>query len=429
MSTPSKSPTPRSRDRFAATPSPIVRSQWWSDLRLPQSSSPSPSPQRSRFRFAAFAPEASLGSALAAFDHSPLPQSLSGEQQPYSAAALPSSTSGSSFSSEWSSDSTDGESSLFVSSLHLSRNQNNNTDVDEAYPQDDEDDDDDDDPLLAFFANTDFSSPSTFPSFANLVAHDTSLSPQSSLHSSQSTTDQSTLAGSESDSSEDSAVQFVHTHGPFRSLNPLSRESSLFVTDSDTIPSSQESTQTTVFDMPPRQMQNILNSPEPPSPDSNTNKRRRLDSNTGNPQNSTAPALVLPQRPSFTNDLFSEDALGHDTQATPTIDLTVSAEAIEQQFSKPEPDKRIKLASFQCVICMDDVTALTVTHCGHLFCQQCLHSSLHVEANRGNCPMCRTKIDTKPRVSYTSKTKGYWPLELKLMTVTKKGKRKANVIN
>lgn len=43
--------------------------------------------------------------------------------------------------------------------------------------------------------------------------------------------------------------------------------------------------------------------------------------------------------------------------------------------------------------------------------------------------MCRTKIDMKPRGVYNTKTKGIWPLELKLMTQTKKGKRKAEGIS
>lgn len=38
--------------------------------------------------------------------------------------------------------------------------------------------------------------------------------------------------------------------------------------------------------------------------------------------------------------------------------------------------------------------------------------------------MCRTKIDMKARDTYTSKTKGVWPLELKLMTARRKEKRK-----
>ncbi|KAH7143971.1 hypothetical protein EDB81DRAFT_514023 [Dactylonectria macrodidyma] len=108
-----------------------------------------------------------------------------------------------------------------------------------------------------------------------------------------------------------------------------------------------------------------------------------------------------------------------------TIDLT-EANEVPEELTKPIEDKRIKLAAFQCVICMDDVNILTVTHCGHLYCAQCLHSSLHVEATKGKCPMCRQKLDMRARESYSGKTKGFWPLELKLMTATRKGKRKAN---
>lgn len=43
--------------------------------------------------------------------------------------------------------------------------------------------------------------------------------------------------------------------------------------------------------------------------------------------------------------------------------------------------------------------------------------------------MCRSKVDMKARQTYTTKTKGYWPLELKLMTATRKGKRKVDNIS
>lgn len=43
--------------------------------------------------------------------------------------------------------------------------------------------------------------------------------------------------------------------------------------------------------------------------------------------------------------------------------------------------------------------------------------------------MCRQKLDMKPRANYTTKTKGFWPLELKLMTKTRKGKRKADAVS
>ena len=65
---------------------------------------------------------------------------------------------------------------------------------------------------------------------------------------------------------------------------------------------------------------------------------------------------------------------------------------------------------------------------GHLYCADCLHSSLNVETTRGRCPMCRAKLDIKPREQYTSKTKGYYPLEIKVMTKNQKGKKKVKTL-
>ncbi|KAL7900832.1 hypothetical protein HDV63DRAFT_294288 [Trichoderma sp. SZMC 28014] len=127
-----------------------------------------------------------------------------------------------------------------------------------------------------------------------------------------------------------------------------------------------------------------------------------------------------------------DDSLFGDSKSVPiedytTIDLTEAVD-VPEELKKPKVDNRTKLSSFQCVICMDDVTGLTLTHCGHLFCAQCLHSSLNIDSTRGKCPMCRSKIDMKARDNYTVKTKGYWPLELKLMTRTRQGKRKAQAM-
>ncbi|KAK3191725.1 hypothetical protein K4F52_002149 [Lecanicillium sp. MT-2017a] len=150
-----------------------------------------------------------------------------------------------------------------------------------------------------------------------------------------------------------------------------------------------------------------------------------------------------PQQPKDEIFLNSDDSLFGDSPTQPpavvendivpaedlaTIDLTEATE-VPDELRRPEVDNRIKISAFQCAICMDDVTALTVTHCGHLFCKQCLHSSLQVETTKGKCPMCRAKIDIKARQAYTTKTKGYWPLELKLMTATRKGKRKVDNIS
>jgi len=63
---------------------------------------------------------------------------------------------------------------------------------------------------------------------------------------------------------------------------------------------------------------------------------------------------------------------------------------------------------------------------GHLFCSECLHSSLHIDASKKVCPICRQKVETNPASGkFTAKSKGFWPLELKLMTSKRSGKRAA----
>lgn len=50
------------------------------------------------------------------------------------------------------------------------------------------------------------------------------------------------------------------------------------------------------------------------------------------------------------------------------IDL-VDKDEVPEEVAEPEPKEKntVRLGTFQCVICMDDVTDLTVTHCG-MFC-------------------------------------------------------------
>ncbi|GAW23596.1 hypothetical protein ANO14919_131700 [Xylariales sp. No.14919] len=95
------------------------------------------------------------------------------------------------------------------------------------------------------------------------------------------------------------------------------------------------------------------------------------------------------------------------------IDLTNATE-VPAELMAPKVDNRVKIGTFQCAICMDDATALTVTHCGHLFCAECLGASLQRQGN--TCPMCRVKVHAK------TKGKSYYGLQLKVMTAKKKGK-------
>ncbi|RYC77129.1 hypothetical protein BFJ63_vAg19997 [Fusarium oxysporum f. sp. narcissi] len=166
--------------------------------------------------------------------------------------------------------------------------------------------------------------------------------------------------------------------------------------------------------------------------------KRRRTSTTAAPAAPPSPTPRHRNSPATRKDMDVEELFGKKPTYSPidvrtsvdcdTIDLTDTNEVFEK-VRKPEKDDRVKLAAFQCVICMDDCSNLTVTHCGHLYCASCLHQSLHVDVTKGKCPMCRQKLDMKPLESYNSTTKGYWPLELKLMTTTRKGKRKANTLS
>ncbi|KAJ9412555.1 hypothetical protein QL093DRAFT_2542000 [Fusarium oxysporum] len=166
--------------------------------------------------------------------------------------------------------------------------------------------------------------------------------------------------------------------------------------------------------------------------------KRRRTSTTAAPAAPPRPTSTQRKSPATGKDMDVEELFGTSHTCSPidvepkaefdTIDLTENNEVFEE-VRKPEKDNRVKLAAFQCVICMDDCSNLTVTHCGHLYCASCLHQSLHVDVTKVKCPMCRQKLDMKPRKSYDSTTKGYWLLELKLMTATRKGKRKAYTLS
>ncbi|MCJ1467329.1 hypothetical protein MMC07_005953 [Pseudocyphellaria aurata] len=93
-------------------------------------------------------------------------------------------------------------------------------------------------------------------------------------------------------------------------------------------------------------------------------------------------------------------------------------------------DKPVNFSTLQCIICMESITNITVTHCGHVFCHSCLMEALIVGEQQGTepgkgvskCPVCRKKVtrpkDNKPSIQVI-------PLELKLMTKSALAKQKA----
>ncbi|KAK6503051.1 SUMO-targeted ubiquitin ligase complex subunit slx8 [Arthrobotrys musiformis] len=86
---------------------------------------------------------------------------------------------------------------------------------------------------------------------------------------------------------------------------------------------------------------------------------------------------------------------------------------------REEGNARRRIADFKCVICLDDPENLSATTCGHLFCNDCIKTTLRFgqpAAKFGKCPVCRGKVVIKEIV----------PLELKLIKrVEGKGKGKA----
>ncbi|KAF2972530.1 hypothetical protein GQX73_g971 [Xylaria multiplex] len=73
-----------------------------------------------------------------------------------------------------------------------------------------------------------------------------------------------------------------------------------------------------------------------------------------------APPIDCDDQPSPFDDDEIPGLNGHD--GSETIDLSNATE-VPAEYMAPPVDNRVKLSKFQCVICMDDTTSLTVTHC------------------------------------------------------------------
>ncbi|KAL1296539.1 hypothetical protein AAFC00_000045 [Neodothiora populina] len=68
---------------------------------------------------------------------------------------------------------------------------------------------------------------------------------------------------------------------------------------------------------------------------------------------------------------------------------------------REESGKAVRLNDLQCMICLERFTNMSVTHCGHLFCHECLIQALNAserasERNVGTCPACRKPIKRGP---------------------------------
>ncbi|KAG8354217.1 hypothetical protein FVEN_g7890 [Fusarium venenatum] len=310
-------------------------------------------------------------------------------------------------------------------------------------------------PDLIDLIDGDFSSPSTYPLFTNIdpqpsQAQTPGVSQTAALQASISAPHRAVTSATTAPRDPSAAHHCISNFlGPERSTTQLSSSTNAAGESQSTLPIFDSFDESDIlFDSPASSFSDAM----PPAlrrstaatvsrtGSTHTSKRRRTSTAAANEN-------TIPTRPSSRQKKSSapkkemdvEELFGSsppprafvDLEANEdydTVDLTETNE-VPDEIKKPEKDNSVKLAAFQCVICMDDCINLTVTHCGHLYCASCLHQSLCVDATKGKCPMCRQKLDMKPRENYNSKTKGYWPLELKLMTATRKGKRKANILS
>ncbi|EFZ00873.1 hypothetical protein X797_003199 [Metarhizium robertsii] len=240
----------------------------------------------------------------------------------------------------------------------------------------DEHSNDSDDLFLSIFADNDFSSPSTYPSFTSNPAASEAPQPDQAAFQPQP------AAPTTNPCSEAAPLRQVSActrtlATPSRSTTQLSSfslgesQSTSFTTDNGEDSATSQSSYPSFSDKmppPPPRFQHILNDTDPPPID----KRMRTSQQSSGAVNSASVgSLAMPSAPlddDDDDDLFGENLTTQgseivDGEELTTIDLT-EANKVPEELKKPQQDNRIKISKFQCVICMDDVTTLTVTHCG-----------------------------------------------------------------
>lgn len=156
------------------------------------------------------------------------------------------------------------------------------------------------------------------------------------------------------------------------------------------------------------------------------------------------------------DDVEELDLTGGDGSATRNVRGEQSQDEIQRegqlssiiQEQMERPQGPVRLGQVQCVICMENMTDLTATHCGkstlslerlslssfqgtgHLFCHTCIMEALIAgerqsdDSTRPNsrCPVCRKKVLRNPKTAVPHVI----PLELKFTTKTMlKGKARA----
>lgn len=238
-----------------------------------------------------------------------------------------------------------------------------------------------DDPYLAAIINTEFSSPSTYPPFTDPNTRSSQSQGQGQGVNQPPTLQASALPQPLTNTDAAAAPRDPSTtciSGPERSTTQLSFSSANAAAESQsTLRTLDSFDEHDLFDspassfsdtMPPALRRTTTAAASHVAP-AHANKRRRTSTNT-TPAN---PTRTTPRRKSNAMPKDVEEVLGPKPPRSPidvepisdltTIDLTETND-VPEDLKKPEKDDRVKIAAFQCVICMDDAASLTVTHCG-----------------------------------------------------------------
>lgn len=234
---------------------------------------------------------------------------------------------------------------------------------------------------LGELANGDFSSPSTYPSFT--TAHTNPPSPGQQPQSHATSTSSSSTTAPRHLRQPDSQPTNSNASESFHSIDGTSSSSHSLDDMMSGVPRRSDAEAGTL-DLGP----DSASSPHAVQ----APKRRRISNSMQTPSRSRKAA----DTPKIDDDDPFADTPERGRQAVASlgdyepymIDLTSNKKQPEVANEEPEEQRAedgttTKLSAFQCAICMDDATALTVTHCGTscplaLLPSPCIPADLHV---------------------------------------------------
>ena len=148
-----------------------------------------------------------------------------------------------------------------------------------------------------------------------------------------------------------------------------------------------------------------LTSTSPPEPSTDPRRRSAFQSHNKRSADEAEPDRATKRsRPTISKSKSTEelDLTTENPSAEEELQQKQTAELVQQQQSGQD-DGPIKIGKRQCIICLEPYTNATTSHCGHVFCHECLTRALIASEKSsgrgiGNCPACRKPINMKKQM-------------------------------